>query len=94
MARHKGLRTRTESRCAEQDESRTESTLTKQHLQEAEAQSTTLPDLVSSNGSSFEVEHPEDNLPPWEVLEGSKLDIMMYPYLRYNKEADVRCKDP
>ena len=68
-----------------------DSALTEQPHPELEAQSTTLPDLVSSNGSSFEVEHPDDSNPlRWGgVLEDSKIDTIPYPYIRYNEEAEV-----
>ena len=67
----------------------TESALTEQPLLESEAQSSTLSDLVSTNGSNSDIEHPDDSNPPQGVLEDSEIDTMLYPYLRHNEEADV-----
>ena len=58
----------------------TESALTEQPLLESEAQSSTLSDLVSTNGSNSDIEHPDDSNPPQGVLEDSEIDTMLYPY--------------
>ena len=86
MTPPRGIRTRTTSRRAEQEESIADSVLTEQPLQESDAQSAATHDPISTRGSTSKVDQPDDN-PLSVVQEDSDIDTMPYPYPQYNEEA-------